>query len=234
MQLTVREAASYFEVDERTVRRWIAERELPAHRMNERLHLNAIEVWEWAVARGIPVSRSLLDEARRKPDAVPALHELLTAGGVHRDVEGSDKSTILVGMVRRLRLPAEVDRDHLLAILEAREAMGSTGVGDGIAIPHVRNPILLHVEQPQVALFLLPHPVEFDSLDGKPVYAIFLVISASIPVHLRTLAQLGHALRDRVLRDLLRRRAGDEEIFARLKHLDRSGAERPGPGDPTS
>ncbi len=229
MQLTVREAATYFEVDEGTVRRWIAERDLPAHRMNERLHLNAIEVWEWAVARGIPVSRSLLDEARRKPDAVPSLHELLRAGGVHHDVGGTDKGEILAGIVRRLRLPADADRDHLLAILEAREAMGSTGIGEGIAIPHVRNPILLHVEQPQVALFLLPHPVEFDSVDGEPVSAVFLVISASISVHLRTLAQLGHALRDRALKGLLRRRAGEAEILERLEQLERAGTDRPEP-----
>ena len=59
MQLTVPEAASHLGVDEATVRRWIAERDLPVHRVNERLHLNAIELWEWAVDRGIPVSRNL-------------------------------------------------------------------------------------------------------------------------------------------------------------------------------
>src|SRR6266545_953914 len=128
MQITIREAATYFDVDEETVRRWIAERELPVHRVTERLHLNAIEVWEWAVARGIPVSRRLLDEAQRRPEEVPALGELLRAGGIHRDVGGADKRVTLAAIVRQLRLPAEVDRDHLLAILEAREAMGSTGI----------------------------------------------------------------------------------------------------------
>src|SRR6185369_4014880 len=116
MQITVREAAAYFDVDEATVRRWIAERDLPVHRVTERLHLNAIEVWEWAVARGIPVSRNLLDEARRKPDEVPPLRQLLEGGGIHRDLEGLDKKTILASMVQRLPLPPEVDRDHLLAI----------------------------------------------------------------------------------------------------------------------
>ena len=49
MQITVRQAASYFGVDEATVRRWITERELPVHRVSEQLHLNAIEAWEWAL-----------------------------------------------------------------------------------------------------------------------------------------------------------------------------------------
>ena len=219
MQLTVRQAASYFGVKEDQMRRWIANRDLPVHRANERLHLNAIEVWEWAVERGIPVSRSLLDEARRSPEEIPPLHTLLATGGVHRDVEGADKSAVLTSIVARLPLPGEVDREHLLAILEAREAMGSTGIGQGIAIPHVRNPILLHVDQPMVALFLLRHPVDFDSIDAQPVHAIFLVVSSSIPGHLRILAELGFALRDPRLRELLRGRAPTETILSRIGEL---------------
>jgi PTS system nitrogen regulatory IIA component len=192
---------------------------LPVHRVNERLHLNAIEVWEWAVERGIPVSRSLLDEARRSPDEIPSLYTLLAAGGVHRDVEGAEKSAVLASIVARLPLPTDVDREHLLAILEAREAMGSTGIGQGIAIPHVRNPILLHVDQPMMALFLLRHPVDFDSIDAQPVHAIFLVVSSSIPVHLRILAELGFALRDSRLRELLRERAPTERILSRIAEL---------------
>ena len=225
MQITVRQAASDFGVDEDTVRRWVAERDLPVHRVTERLHLNAIEVWEWAVERGIPVSRGLLDEARRTPEEVPPLGALLQAGGIHRDLEGRNKHSILAGIVERLALPPEVDREHLLSVLEAREAMGSTGIGDGIAIPHVRNPILLHVDQPMVSLFLLCEPVDFDSIDHQPVHSIFLVISPSIPGHLRILAQLGFVLRDPDLRRLLRERSEDDRILARLKALDRPMSE---------
>jgi PTS system nitrogen regulatory IIA component len=107
----------------------------------------------------------------------------------------------------------------LLAVLEAREAMGSTGIGDGIAIPHVRNPILLHVSRPMVSLFLLDRPVDFDSIDGRPVHAIFLVVSSSVPSHLRILAELGLALRDSELRRLLQVRAPDHELMDRIREL---------------
>lgn len=227
MQITVRQAASYFGVDEATVRRWITERELPVHRVSERLHLNAIEVWEWAVAHGVPVSRSLLDEAQRKPERVAPLGQLLRTGGIHRDVEGPDKGATLRNIVSRLNLPRDVDREHLLAILEAREAMGSTGIGDGIAIPHVRNPILLHVNQPQVSLFLLREPVDFDAVDHQPVHSVFLVVSPNIPAHLRILSQLGFKLRDPALRELLRQRAPDADILARFDALAVLASDRP-------
>jgi PTS system nitrogen regulatory IIA component len=190
------------------------------HRVMERMHLNAIEVWEWALERGIPVSRTLLDDARRSPDVVPPMWELLEAGGVHRDVEGEDKASTLASMVNLIPMPADADRGHMLAILEAREAMGSTGIGNGIAIPHVRNPILLAVGRPQVSLFLLRHPVDFESVDDLPVHAIFLVISSTVPVHLRILAQLGYILRDPGLRELLQRKAATDEILARIRELE--------------
>ncbi len=220
MQLTVHQAASYLAVNESTVRRWITTRGLPAHRVNERLHLNAIELWEWAMEHGIAVSRRLLDQARRRPEEVAPLSELLAAGGIHHDVGGTEKAGVLREIVARLPLPADSDRQFLLTVLEAREAMGSTGIGDGIAIPHVRNPIVLHVDAPFVTLCLLRHPVQFDAVDGKPVHALFTLISPSVPTHLRMLAHLGFVLRDGDLRRLLARRATAAELLARVRELE--------------
>src|SRR5262249_49383343 len=62
MHITLRQAAAYLDVPEATVRRWIANRGLPAHTINERLHCNAIELWQWAVEHGIPVSQQLFEQ----------------------------------------------------------------------------------------------------------------------------------------------------------------------------
>jgi PTS system nitrogen regulatory IIA component len=220
VQLTVREAASYLRVDEATVRRWIQHRGLPVHRVNERLHLNAIELWEWATEQGIAVSRTLLEQAQRQREQVPPLSQLLSAGGIHHDVGGRDKAEVLREVVQRLPLPAEVDREFLATTLEAREAMGSTGVGDGIAIPHVRNPILLHVPAPFVTLCLLRDPVDFDAVDGRPVHALFTVISTNVPGHLRILGQLGFVLHNDELRRLLVRRSPAAEILTQVRAVE--------------
>lgn len=220
MQLSIREAASHLNIDETTLRRWIRTRGVPVHRADERLYLNGIELWEWATENGVPVSRRLLDQARRQPDEVPGLSSLLAAGGIHRDLTGDTKPAVLREIVARLPLPPDVDREFLVTVLEAREAMGSTGLGDGIAIPHVRNPILIHVPAPFVTLCLLRHPVEFDAVDGKPVHALFSVISPTVPVHLRILAQLAMVLRDGELRGVLASRAPAERILDRVRALE--------------
>jgi PTS system nitrogen regulatory IIA component len=216
MQLTLRQAAEYLGVPESTARRWIADRALPVHDVNERPYLNAVELWEWAVENGIAVSRSLLEHARRAPDEVPPMSTLLRAGGIVYDIDVPGKRDVLREFVARLPFPPEQDRATLVSVLEAREALGSTGIGDGIAIPHVRNPIVLHVDHPFVTLGLLKHPIDFDAIDGLPVHALFMVVSPTVPVHLRILAQLGFVLRDDTLREMMRRRAPATEILERI------------------
>jgi PTS system nitrogen regulatory IIA component len=220
MQLTLRQATSYLNVDEATLRGWIKKRGLPVHKVNERMYLNPVELWQWCMENGVVVSRRLLDDAKQAVDEVPPLSMLLDTGGIHNDVGGADKAGALRELVGRLPLPQDFDRDFLVTVLEAREAMGSTGIGDGIAIPHARNPILLHVDQPLVALCLLRHPVDFDAVDGVPVHALFVVISPSIPVHLKILARLGLVLRDAALRRLLGERAPADQIRACVKALE--------------
>jgi len=135
-------------------------------------------------------------------------------------VDAPDKASVLREFVAKLPLPPEQNREALLSVLEAREAMGSTGIGDGIAIPHVRNPIVLHIDRPFVTLCLLKHPIDFDAIDGKPVHALFMVVSPTVPVHLRILGQLGFLFRDETLRGLLKDRAPADAILGRMEVLE--------------
>src|ERR1051325_9218382 len=105
MQITLREAAAYLGVSEATARRWIGERELPVHRVNERIYLNAVEVWEWAVEHGVSASRRLLERARQSPDVVAPMSDLLRAGGIFHDVDAPDKAALLRVLVDLLPLP---------------------------------------------------------------------------------------------------------------------------------
>lgn len=226
MRLSFTEALGYLGVGESTARKWIKERGLPVYRVDERLFVNPVELWEWAMEHKVTVSPELLERARQSHEAVAPISVLLEAGGIHHDVPGQDPAGVLAAVVDRLPLPPHVERSFLVAALKAREAMGSTGVGYGIAIPHVRSPILLQVKEPSVSLCLLRDAVDFDAIDGQPVHALFAVISPTVPMHLRILAELSLLLHDEELRRLLQQRATGAALLERIRQLEREAEQK--------
>ena len=78
----------------------------------------------------------------------------------------------------------------------AREAIAPTAIGEGIAIPHVRNPVVLHVGRPSITLCFLEQPIEYDALDGKPVHTLFTIVSPTTRAHLHLMSKLSFVLRD--------------------------------------
>jgi PTS system nitrogen regulatory IIA component len=152
----------------------------------------------------------------------PRLHEALEAGGVHYRVCGTDKASVLRDIVHIMRLPEEVDRSYLYEVLLAREALGSTGIGDGIAIPHVRNPIVLHISRPMIALCFLEQKVDFGALDGQPVGILFTLISPTVRAHLHLLSKLAFALRDPRFKDVVTHHGSRQEIYTEACRIEDS------------
>jgi PTS system nitrogen regulatory IIA component len=98
--------------------------------------------------------------------------------------------------------------------------LGSTGIGDGIAIPHVRNPVVLSTDEPLLSLCFIEPPIDFNAFDGKPIYALFLLVSPTIHVHLQMLAKLAHLLRLPEFRKCIDARSTDHEIIATATRLE--------------
>jgi len=218
VKLTAREAARLLRVSEGTLLGWIRSGGLPAHRSGERYWINDVELLEWTAARGADFHPEFA--SRWVTTSAPSLGEALAAGGIHYAVPGTDKETVLAEVVARLPLSAGQDPEFVLQVLLAREALGSTGVGDGIAIPHVRNPVVLPVEEPTLALCFLDHAVDFGALDHKPVDVLFTLATPTVRSHLHLLSRLSFALNDAPLRALVRARAPAEEIFAQVQRID--------------
>lgn len=229
MQVGVREAARLLAVSEKTIYRWIKAGRLPGYLINEQYRFNRAELLEWATARKINVSPELFSE----PDdgartILPEVAEALENGGIHYRVAGTDKASVLKAVVDLMRLPDEVDRAFLHQVLLARESLGSTGVGDGIAIPHVRNPIVMHVPLPTVTLCFLEHAIDFGAVDGKPVDTLFTIVSPTVRAHLHILSRLVYTLRDPHLRSLLAQPASRQEILDAVRASEAQAAPEPG------
>ena len=226
MQLNVHDAARVLNVSEKSIYRWIDEGTLPAYRVNHQYRFNRAELLEWATSRKINFSAEMFAEKESQAAPLPRLADALQAGGVHYRVGGSDGESALRAIIQTMSLPPEVDRDFVFQLMLAREALGSTGVGDGIAIPHVRNPIVLHVERPTIGLSFLEKPIEFGSLDGQPVHTLFTLVSPSVRGHLHLLSRLTYALRDPGFKTTLLRQGSREEIFEAVNRVE-SGIRRP-------
>lgn len=220
MQLSIRDLTKLLNVTEATVSRWIKQRGLPAQQVGGQYRVNRAELLEWATAHAVRVSLELFDHLGADDEAVPSLAGALEMGGIRYDLEGADKDRVLRALVRILPLPDGVDRELLLRLFLAREASASTAIGDGIAIPHVRNPIVLHVTRPAVTLAFLSRPVEFGALDGKPVHVLFSIISPTNRSHLQLLARLSFALHDIKLRQAVIRHASREEILQEVRRVE--------------
>jgi PTS system nitrogen regulatory IIA component len=216
-KLTVREAAALLGTSEKSIYRWIKQGLLPAYRIEDQYRINRAELLEWATTRKLHVSPEIFAEPESEDAAPPSLEQALRAGGIHYKVRGGDKGSVLRAVVDAMKLPDDVDPEFLYQVLLAREALGSTGIGDGIAIPHVRNPIVLHLSRPSVTLCFLEHPVDFGALDGQPVATLFTLISPTVRAHLHLLSRLAFTLRIPRFKAAIRTQASREEIFAALR-----------------
>lgn len=218
MELTVKDVVRLFNVSERTVYRWIQSANLPAYKVNEQYRFNRVEMLEWATAQKIPVLPEIFSEP--ETGELPTLSRAIEAGGIYYRVSGKDKESVLRSIVAQIRLPEEVDIDFLLQVLMARESLGSTAIGNGIAIPHPRSPIVLHVSRPIISLSFLETPIDFDAPDGVPVNIIFTLVSPTIRAHLHLLSRLSYALKDESWRKILAQPGIREEILDRLKLIE--------------
>lgn len=107
---------------------------------------------------------------------------------------------------------AAVTADTLLQSLLARERLGSTGLGNGIAIPHCR---LKNIEVVVGALITLAEPIDFDAVDGKPVDIIFILLAPerALQEHLHALAALAELLNHADFRQRIRAATNAEQLY---------------------
>lgn len=216
MQLSVKDTAKILKVSEKTIYRWIKQGIIPVYRINEQYRFNRSELLDWATSRRTQISPEIFQETEQSKMPLPSLTDALKAGGISYRIGGRDKSSVLHSIVDLLNLPEEVDREFLFQVLMARETLGSTGVGDEIAIPHVRNPVVLHVSKPSVTLCFLEHPIDFQAIDGQPVNTLFTIISPTIRAHLHILSRLSFVLQDQHFKIMLKQQASRENLIESL------------------
>ena len=135
------------------------------------------------------------------------IKDLLRHNLILDEIEASDKIGVFREFARLLKSTDRIkDEDELVRVLLERELLGSTGIGDGVAIPHGK----LHMIPEMIVAFGRSRKgVNFDSIDSKPVYLFFLLVTPEdMPgEHLRALARISRILKNPALRENLKQAA---------------------------
>jgi nitrogen PTS system EIIA component len=137
--------------------------------------------------------------------------DLVAADRVVASFQANSKSHLLAELAHRAATATGLSQKQIGDALEAREALGSTGVGAGIAIPHAQIAGLNRF----YGLFVrLSRPIDYDAIDGRPVdLAVLLLIPENSKEHLQALASISRRLRDPDIATHLRRANGDQEVY---------------------
>lgn len=146
--------------------------------------------------------------------------DFLAPSCIALDVRSGSKPDVLAEMCDVLRTGGAIqDADALLKGLVERERLGSTGIGQGVAIPHCKTAAVRGVI---AALGISRRGVAFESLDGEPVHILFLLVSAPDAgvEHLKALARVSRLLKDKFFRQALREAKSSDEIRQIINQQD--------------
>jgi len=148
--------------------------------------------------------------------------DFLSKKAIVTDIKSTKKEDIMKELVDALINAGEIekrDRNKLINALMERESLGSTAIGQGIAIPHAKADC---VNKLVAAFGLSKKGVDFDSLDGELAYIFFLLIAPqdSAGPHLKALARISRLLKDKYFRDTLRACQDDKSVIKAITRED--------------
>jgi PTS system nitrogen regulatory IIA component len=150
------------------------------------------------------------------------ISDFLCSKAVTVDLQSENKKAVIEDLLDLL-IDAEViekkNKPKIIETLLAREALGSTAIGQGIAIPHGKCD---NVDKLTAALGIHKKGVDFDSLDGEPVYIFFLLIAPvdSAGPHLKALARISRLLKDKYFRENLKNAKDTRALQQLIKSED--------------
>jgi PTS system nitrogen regulatory IIA component len=221
MYLTVDEISRILRTSRSTVEQWIARMGLPVEEHKGERRCHAEELRRWLSKRKIAIPDELMKTPSHTTEVLPSFADALERGGIFHNLPGRDKRTALAAAVGYLPLPESVPDEMLLQRLLDREEIVSTGVGDGIAIPHPRDP-LPQLPMPLAMLCFPEKPLDFDAVDGLPVYALFVTASPTPKIHLHILARLFFLLRKPEFRGLIIPATPAELIITEARRMEKA------------
>ena len=219
MDLKINDMVELLNVPEKTILKWIKDKNLPAYKIHHQYLFNRGEIHEWILKNNIAVSEKILElTLTAKPVSVL---ELVENGGVYRGIKGSSKKEVIENALKKMKIPRGLSRKVLEDVLMQREELMSTAVGHGIAFPHPRNPIISEIDDESISICFLEKPVDYGALDNEAVYILFIIISSNSKRHLEILSKLSFLCRNEDFISMLRFQPSMETVLEHVKRTEK-------------
>ncbi len=148
------------------------------------------------------------------------LSDVIAQDHIIPELKATDKKAALSELADVIcNIYSDIDKGRLVKVLIDREQLGSTGIGDGVAIPHGK---LSSVKHPIVSFGRSKEGLDFDAMDGQPVYLFFLLLAPenSSGFHLQVLTRIAKILKNSSFRKALMEAPTTETIYRKIIQSD--------------
>ncbi len=221
MKLSMKTVAGALNLPVSTIKRWIRQGRIPIQRSGTDVIFTHAALEKWAATHNLPFSLNGDQANDHLPEAPESLLAAMQRGKVCHRVTGVDADAVLRSAVDCIDFLSEGSRDELFEKLIEREQLASTGIGNGIAIPHPRDPLSQPPEMPVIATCFMEKPVHFNAIDDQPVSVFFVLISPTVKHHLHLLSRLSFCIRDKAFVAFLRAHPDAAALFSRIAEFEK-------------
>ncbi len=211
MNLKIKEICELLNVSEKTVYRWIQANKIPFYKINSQYRFNKAEINEWILKNNMPVTEQILD--LKTTENPVSIYNLICQGGIYYNIQGITLMEVFRNFISIMNLPEEINPQNLLSTLMEREELMPTSMGNGIAFPHPRSPIITDLKQESISVVFIDKPINYFSVDESSLHTLFIILSANPKRHLEILSKLSFTCQDSLFLKLLQDRSDKNLIL---------------------
>jgi nitrogen PTS system EIIA component len=220
MKLTINEVAQSLRVPVSTVDRWIRQGRIPIQRTDNGYLFDESTLEKWAKMYKLQFSLPKKVNTAMQQTASDNLLPAMKRGGLLYNIKGDDRETVLKNAVDNIHFLSGNIKDAMYQGLLEREHLTSTGVGKGVAIPHPREPLKDLISNAIISTCFLETPIDFHSIDGRPVFVMFILLSPSTKTHLHLLSRLSYCIRENSFVEFLKTTPDSTTFFSKIADFE--------------
>ncbi len=221
MKLSMKTVAGALDLPVSTLERWVRQGRIPIQHSGSQAIFSRSALEKWAATHHLTFSLGGGQTDDRAPETLDALVPAMRRGSVCHRVAGDDAAAALKASADCIGFLTEDTRGEFYEKLIERERLASTGIGNGIAIPHARDPLSDPPGSPVITTCFLEKPVDFGAIDDQPVFVFFLLVSPTVKHHLHLLSRLSYCIRDRAFVAFLHTQPDAQALYSRVAEFEK-------------